>query len=211
MNYPEIDRLVSRYRDLAACRADIGRAFELLLDNFRRGGLLFTAGNGASAATAEQLAGGLLRSFQRTRKVPAEFAGRLTDDHGPAGERLAEQLQGALPAMALSSTPSFLSGVAAEQDPTVTYAQQLYALGRSGDTLLVISAGPPADNLSAALRVAGSVGLTRIVLSGREQTGLSGLADCIIRVPRVTKVEIQELHLPVCNTLSTMLEQEYFQ
>ena len=211
MNYPEIDRLVSRYRDLAACRADIGRAFELLLDNFRRGGLLFTCGNGASAGTAEQLASGLLRSFQRPRAVPAEFRNRLSQDHGPAGERLAGQLQGALPALPLSSTPGFVSAVSAEQDPAVTYAQQLYALGRSGDTLVVITAGPVADNLRAALQVAGSLGMTRIVLSGREQASLSGLTDCLVRVPRVTAVEIQELHLPICNTLSTMLEQEHFQ
>lgn len=211
MSYPEIDRLVSRYRDLAACRNDIGTAFELLLANFRRGGLLFGLGNGASAATAEQLVTGLLRGFQRQRPLPAAFSEQLLRDHGGSGEELAGMLQGALPALNLSSSSNLTSSVAAEQGPAVIHAQQLYALGRSGDTLVVLIADSVADNLKAALRVAGSLGMTRIVLTGREQAGLTGLADCIVRVPRITNVEIQELHLPICNALSTMLEQEYFQ
>jgi len=209
MNYPEIDRLVSRYRDLAACRNDLEAAFRLLLETFHRSGLVLTCGNGTSGASARQLAGGLVRSFQRNRPVPEELRATLAEQ-GPAGERLAAQLQGSLPALALGGSQDLLTGIAAEQGAELMFAQQLYGLARPGDTLVVVSAGRTEDNLKAALRVATALDMTRIVLTGREDGDLDGLADCIVRVPRVTPLEIMELHLPVCHTLATMVEQEFF-
>ncbi len=210
MSYPEIDRLVNRYRELSACRNDIERAVELLGENYRRGGLLLACGNGASSGTAEQFVTGLLKGFQRARSVPQELRSRLTADHGQSGEQLANGLQGALPALALTGPSSLLSGIAAGSEPSLVFAQQVYAYGREGDTLFVAAADGAEASLVAALRVAGTLGLTRVVLAGRETDALSSHAECVVRVPRVTSREIQELHLPVCNTLCTMLEQEFF-
>ena len=210
MSYPEIDRLVNRYRDLSACRHDIERSVNLLGDNYGRGGLLLACGTGASSATADQLVTGLLKGFQRTRPVPQALRKRLNDDHGQAGEALANGLQGALPALALSGPASLQSGVAASAAPELVFAQLVAAYGRAGDTLLVLAADGANASLSAALRVAGSLGLTRIVLAGREDDDFQGIAECVIRVPRVTSREIQELHLPVCNAFITILEQEFF-
>lgn len=210
MNYPEVDRLVNRYRDLTACRNDIERAYGLLVRTFREGGVLLAAGNGASAFTAEQFVTGLLKDVERPRGVPADLRQKLEADYGKTGQDLAASLHGALPAMALSSPAGLLSGIAADNGNDMVFAQQVYAYGRSGDTLLVLDSGGLTVNLLAALRVAGSLGLNRIVLSGREADQLAPHADCVIRVPRVNATFIQELHLPICNTLNVMLEQEFF-
>lgn len=210
MNYPEIDRLVSRYRDLTACRNDIERCSDLLMDNYRRGGMLLACGTGPSGFTAEQLVAALLTGYQRQRALPESLDRKLRDEHGQAGAELADGLQGALPAISLGSPAGLLSGIASGAGQELVYAQQVYAYGREGDTLLVIADSGAEPELLAALRVAGSLGLTRIVLAGREPEALAAQAECTVRVPRVTRREIQELHLPICNTLAIMLEQEFF-
>ena len=210
MNYPEIDRLVSRYRDLSACRNDIERSYQLLSDNFRRGGMLLACGNGASGFTAEQLVTGLLTGYLRERPLPQQLDSKLRSSLGDAGARLADGLQGALPAMSLGSPAGLVSGIATGVGQDFVFAQQVYAYGREGDTLVLLADGDADPNALNALRLAGALGLKRIVLCGREPEGFTGHADCLVRVPRVTRREIQELHLPVCNTLVTMLEQEFF-
>src|SRR5690554_2776919 len=112
MNYPEVDRLVNRYRDLTVCRNDIERAFELLEKTFSGGGMVLAAGNGASGFTAEQFVTGLLRDVERPRGVPAELTQKLEADHGVSGSELASRLHGALPAVALTSPAGLLSGIA---------------------------------------------------------------------------------------------------
>lgn len=207
MNHPEIDRLISRYRDLSVCRTDIGTAADLLSRTFRAGGLMLSLGHGASSFIAEQFVSSLL---QRPRPVPAALRSRLEADHGERGERLASGLQGGLPALALTGPGGLFSAIAAGAGTELIYAQQVYSYARSGDALVIISSGQPAPEHQAALRLAGSLGLHRIVLCGREAEGWQGLADCLVRVPRVTATEVQELHLPVCNALAVMLEQEFF-
>ena len=210
MNYPEVDRLVNRYRDLTACRNDIDRAYELLVRTFRDGGMVLAAGNGANGFTAEQFVTGLLRDVERPRGVPADLQQKLEADYGKAGSELAAKLHGALPAVALTGPAGLLSGIADDAGGEMIFAQQVYAYGRSGDTLLILDSGGPNANLLAALRVAGSLGLKRIVLAGREADQLAAHAECTVRVPRVNTTFIQELHLPVCNALNVMLEQEFF-
>lgn len=207
MNHPEIDRLINRYRDLSVCRTDIASAADLLSTTFRAGGMVLSLGHGASSFIAEQFVSSLL---QRPRPVPAALRGRLEADHSEAGERLARGLKAGLPALALTGPGGLFSAITAGGGSELLYAQQVYSYSRSGDALVVISSSQPAPEHQAALRLAGSLGLRRIVLCGREADGWQGLADCIVRVPRVTDTEIQELHLPVCNALAVMLEQEFF-
>lgn len=209
MKYPEIDRLVNRYRDLSACRNDIERAFDRLRQTGAAGGLIMACGSGPGGFIADHFVNGLLRAFQRERPVPQTLRSRLQADHGQAGVRLADSLEGAMPAVALGTTGGWLTGNAGSQQAEFVFAQQVYAYGREGDTLVVIAAD--ADPvLQAALRVAGSLGINRIVLTGRDDGDFHALAECVVRVPRVTHREIQELHLPMVNTFCTMLEQEFF-
>jgi hypothetical protein len=46
-----IDLLIGRYPKLVNCRGDILHAAELLTEGFRRGGTLFTCGNGEARRT----------------------------------------------------------------------------------------------------------------------------------------------------------------
>ena len=83
-----IDLLIGRYPKLIGCREDLLRALELLSQGFRRGGTLFTCGNGGSAADADHIVGELAKGFLKKRPVPAKLRAALAVY--PDGEALAD-------------------------------------------------------------------------------------------------------------------------
>ena len=96
------DELTRRYPQLAGCRDEVVAAFELLRTSLQAGGKVLTCGNGGSAADAEHVVGELVKSFRRRRAVDSSVLARLPPD-------VAVRLEGALPAISLVSTTSFLS------------------------------------------------------------------------------------------------------
>jgi D-sedoheptulose 7-phosphate isomerase len=209
-DYPEIDRLVSRHADLKACRNEIEEAFRLLRDSFSQGGVLLVCGNGGSAADSDHIVGELMKGFQRKRAIPAGLQQALQADWGAEGSQTGQLLQGCLPAISLTSQGPLISAIANDLAPDLIFAQQVYGYGRKGDVLLGISTSGNSANVCSAFRVARTLGLTTIGLTGRDGGELRNLADCAIRVPRTTTLEIQELHLPVYHALCVMLEQAFF-
>jgi D-sedoheptulose 7-phosphate isomerase len=105
---------------------------------------------------------------------------------------------------------SLLTATANDGAYDLTFAQQVYGLGRPGDALLAISTSGKSRNVCNAVIVAKAFGLKSIALTGRSGGELATLADIAIRVPSDNVAEIQELHLPVYHWLSTELEAEFF-
>ena len=123
-----IDLLIGRYPKLIGCREDLLRALELLSQGFRRGGTLFTCGNGGSAADADHIVGELAKGFLKKRPVPAKLRAALAVY--PDGEALADGLQGGLPAVSLHSQSALLTAFANDCDPSLVYAQAFLALAK---------------------------------------------------------------------------------
>jgi len=94
-------------------------------------------------------------------------------------------------------------------DPLMTYAQQLFALGREGDALLGISTSGNAKNVLNAFKVAQVLGIQTVLLTGKKCGICEKYADAVIKVPEEETFKIQEYHLPVYHTLCLMIE-EYF-
>ena len=102
----QLDLLIERYPQLAVCRDDIAKAYEIIETCYAHGGKLLIAGNGGSAADAEHIVGELMKGFKNPRKLPKEYADRLIAVNPELGKTLAENLQGALPAIALDGHPA---------------------------------------------------------------------------------------------------------
>ena len=100
-----IDLLAERYPSLESTRNDIVAAYLLLEESYKNGGKLLVAGNGGSAADAEHIVGELMKGFKLPRKPEADFAEKLVEENQELGSVLAENLQGALPAIALDGHP----------------------------------------------------------------------------------------------------------
>lgn len=201
--------LVGKYPELAGCVSDIERAYAILEACFHRDGKVMLCGNGGSAADCEHIAGELLKGFASRRPLSGERKARFADlfDDGAA---IAEQLQGALPAISLVSQTSILTAIANDISADMVFAQQVYAYGREGDVLIALSTSGNSANVVQAMKVAKASGVAAIGFSGAGGGRMTALADAMIRVPRVKTADVQELHLPIYHALCEALERRFF-
>lgn len=205
-----IDALVGRYPQLGQCAEDISQAFALMADAFTAGGKLLVCGNGGSAADSDHIVAELMKGFKLPRSVPSEVRERLMGASSSDGARLADQLQGALPAISLVSHAGLMSAIANDVSADMVFAQQVFGYGAPGDCLLGISTSGNSANVLNALEVARAVGLRTVGLTGRSGGQMVEVCDVTIRVPADSTSEIQELHLPVYHVLCEMLEVRFF-
>ena len=206
----ELKLLVQRYPDLTECSKSIETAFEILAEAYRSEGKLLIAGNGGSAADAEHIVGELMKSFRMPRPVDIALADRIKAVSPEFGAAIADNIQGALPAIALTSHISLSTAFQNDVEPLLAFAQQTYGLGRNGDVFLGISTSGESRNVICAAIVAKSIGMKIIGLTGAKDSSLAQLCDVCIKVPQTETYKIQELHLPVYHTLCLMLEEEFF-
>jgi len=205
-----VNLLMERYPALTVIREDLIQAYLLLESCFANGGKLLVAGNGGSAADAEHIVGELMKGFKLSRKCSAEYAEKLMTIDSDLGATLAENLQGALPAIALDGHLSLTTAYMNDCEPLVCFAQQVNGYGKEGDVLLGISTSGNSKNVLYAATVAKAKGIKVIGLTGVKDSKLAAMADVCIRVPQSETYMIQELHLPVYHCLCLMLEDHFF-
>lgn len=73
----------------------------MLKECYSNDGKLLACGNGGSAADAEHIVGELMKGFKKQRRISPNKSRALIDVHAEMGKILAENLQGALSAIAL--------------------------------------------------------------------------------------------------------------
>lgn len=205
-----LDDLFVRYPQLNSCREGIKYAFEVLSYSYSNKGKLLICGNGGSAADAEHIVGELMKGFKRPRKLSNCYQEKLKDIDEVLGNRLAEQLQGTLPAIALDGHAALTTAYMNDCDPLLCFAQQVNGYGQEGDVLLGISTSGNSKNVVYAAVTAKAKGMKVIGLTGAKESRLSELADVCIQVPETETYKIQELHLPVYHCLCLMLEDKFF-
>lgn len=205
-----IELLVERYPSLAPIKADIVAAYLLLAESYQNGGKLLIAGNGGSAADAEHMVGELMKSFKLRRKVENDFAQKLIAEDQELGKVLAENLQGALPAIALDGHLSLSTAYMNDCEPLLCFAQQVNGFGRPGDVFVGISTSGNSKNVLYAAVAARAKGMKVLGLTGANDSKLKELSDVCIQVPQTETYMVQELHLPIYHCLCLMLEDKFF-
>ena len=205
-----IDLLCERYPALKSVENDIAMAYRLLEDSYKNGGMLLVAGNGGSAADAEHIVGELMKGFKLPRKPQTDFAEKLIRENAELGAILAENLQGALPAIALDGHLALSTAYMNDCEPLLCFAQQVNGYGKLGDVFLGISTSGNSKNVLYAATTAHAKGMKVIGLTGARDSKLEAMSDVCIKVPQTETYMIQELHLPVYHCLCLMLEDEFF-
>ena len=205
-----IDLLVERYSSLESAKNDIVAAYLLLEESYKNGGKLLVAGNGGSAADAEHIVGELMKGFKLPRKPEADFAEKLVEENQELGAVLAENLQGALPAIALDGHPALSTAYMNDCEPLLCFAQQVNGYGKSGDVFLGISTSGNSKNVLFAATTAHAKGMKVIGLTGAKDSKLKDMSDVCIKAPQTETYMIQELHLPIYHCLCLMLEDRFF-
>lgn len=205
-----IELLVSRYPVLEGCEDSIVQAYFVLEKSYADGHKLLVAGNGGSAADAEHIVGELMKGFKLSRKLDSQMSQKLIEENEELGKTLAENLQGALPAIALEGHPALSTAYMNDCEPLLCFAQQVNGYGMAGDVFLGISTSGNSKNILYAAVTACAKGMPVIGLTGAKNSKLENLSDVCIKVPQTETYMIQELHLPVYHCLCLMLEDNFF-
>ena len=205
-----IDLLIERYPSLSDVKDDIINAYLILEECYENGGKLLITGNGGSAADSEHIVGELMKGFKMPRKLNDNQKQKLIDINSELGEVLANNLQGALPAIALDGHPALTTAYMNDCEPLLCFAQQVNGYGNKGDIFLGISTSGNSKNVLYAATVAKAKGMKVIGLTGEKESKLANLADVCIKAPNTETYMIQELHLPIYHCLALMLEDRFF-
>ena len=161
-----------------------GNAVKAVVERYKRGGRLYIAGNGGSAADAQHLA--------------AEFVSKLARDRAP------------LPAEALTVDSSILTAIGNDYGYDHVFARQLAGKATDKDVFLGITTSGQSPNILKALEECRAIGIPSIVFCGRDGGKAKLMADHCIVVPGVATSTIQELHIVLAHTLCECVEVAMF-
>ncbi len=206
----QLDILIERYPQLVVVKEEIRKTYEIMEQSYSSGGKLLVAGNGGSAADSEHIVGELMKGFKKPRRLSAKQGEKLTEVNEELGKVLAENLQGALPAIALDGHPALTTAYMNDCEPLLCFAQQVNGYGNENDVFLGISTSGNSQNILYAAVTAKAKDMKVIGLTGSKRNKLEELADVCIKVPETETYMIQELHLPVYHCLCLMLEERFF-
>jgi phosphoheptose isomerase len=169
-------------------------------------------GNGGSASDAEHITGELMKGFLLKRPVPADFRVKLESAFGASdGAYLADNLQGAVPAISLVSQSAIITAFSNDVASDMAFAQQVYGYGRPGDVLIGLSTSGNSGNVINAAKTAKAIGMGVIGITGEMGGDLAQFCDFTIRAPEKVTYLAQEYHLPIYHCLCAMIESELFE
>jgi D-sedoheptulose 7-phosphate isomerase len=201
--------LCERYPALTNLNREIESAFLMIKESLSSGGVLYCGGNGGSASDCEHIVGELIKSFKKKRDIVPKVKAKLSEI-GRYGEELSALLEGGLRAVSLQSEVGILSAFANDRSWDAAMAQRLYALGRSGDVVILISTSGNSKNCLYAATLARAMGIGVIALTGEGGGELAKISDVAIKAPETETYKVQELHLPIYHCIAATLEEEFF-
>lgn len=205
-----IDNLINVYPVLESTKQNIICAYAILEECYENKGKLLIAGNGGSAADAEHIVGELMKGFKLPRRLDNNMQNKLISQDKELGQVLADNLQGALPAIALDGHPALTTAYMNDCEPLLCFAQQVNGYGNKDDVFMGISTSGNSKNILYAAVTAKAKSMKVIGLTGDKESKLSDIADVCIKVPQTETYMVQELHLPVYHCLCLMLEDKFF-
>ena len=156
----------------------------MLVDCFKKGGTLFVAGNGGSAADAQHLV--------------AELVVKLNKDRDP------------IRAVALTVDTSILTAAGNDYSYDDIFSRQVEALARPGDVFLGITTSGNSPNILKSFVMAKKNGAKSILLSGKDggRAVREKMADINYIVPGPNTARIQECHAIFYHTLCYAIEKQ---
>jgi D-sedoheptulose 7-phosphate isomerase len=202
--------LFDRYPVLIKCKDRIWSVYVTIRHCYLNKGKLLICGNGGSAADSEHITGELMKGFFVDRRIPESDIEKLRNLFPDDWKYLSENLQRSLPAIPLSVNTAFITAYMNDIMPDMVFAQQVFGYAVPCDCFLGISTSGNAQSVINAAKVARSLGLSTIALTGKDGGKLAEISDMAIMVPEVETYKVQELHMPVYHILCAMLEADFF-
>lgn len=206
-----MSELYVRYPSLNVCKNEIIEATNALIDCYKSGGKLLLCGNGGSSADCEHISGELMKGFLCERKLSEEKKAEMKSRCASLGDDTLASLQGALPAIPLSSLTALNTAFCNDAKPSLVFAQSVMGLGKEGDVIICISTSGNSANVVEAAKVAKALRLKVISLTGKSGGKLKEISDICICVPEDETYKVQEMHLPVYHDICAGVEKAFFE
>jgi D-sedoheptulose 7-phosphate isomerase len=154
--------LAARVRDLLP---DAERVARTLIEEYDRGGRVYTFGNGGSSADAAHFAEELVGRYKRERRP--------------------------LAAQSLSIDASALTCIANDYSYDEVFERQVRGFVREHDVVIGFSTSGRSPNVVRGLAAARELGATTVLFTG----GNGGDAELVLAVPSESTARIQEMHV----------------
>jgi D-sedoheptulose 7-phosphate isomerase len=159
---------------------DVRRVGETLIAAFAGSGVLYTFGNGGSAADAQHFTGEIIGHYKRDRRP--------------------------LPAVTLSTDTTTMTCIANDYAYDEIFSRQVQALARPGDVVAAFTTSGRSPNIVAALAAARAKGATTVLFGGGDGGPAHEHADLALIAPSPTTPRIQELHTFMLHAISEMID-----
>jgi len=184
------DILNDSYNNLQKVISDKGLILEIetittkIIKAFKDGNKLLLCGNGGSASDAQHIA--------------AELSGRFIKERKP------------LYAEALHVNSSYMTAVSNDYGFESTYSRMLEAIGEKGDVLIALSTSGNSENVVNAVKMANSLGMLSVGMSGATGGKIKELCQHNIIIPSSNTARIQEAHIIVGHIFCQIIEEKLF-
>ncbi len=188
------DRLQSNIkRSIAAKETFLGdrtqlenfeKAVSLIVECYRKGGRLYVAGNGGSAADAQHIAAELVVKLGRQRP--------------------------SIPAESLTTDTSAITAIGNDFGYEEIFSRQLSGKAKKGDVFLGITTSGKSPNMLRAFEACREIGVPSILLGGWTGGPARALADISIIAPGEDTSGVQEVHMVIYHTLCACIEEALF-
>ena len=184
------DILNDSFNNLQKLNSDQGLILEIemittkIIKAFKEGNKLLLCGNGGSASDAQHIA--------------AELSGRFIKDRKP------------LYAEALHVNSSYMTAVSNDFGFEYTYSRMLEAIGKKGDVLIALSTSGNSENVVNAVKMANSLDMLSIGMSGATGGKIKDLCQHNIIIPSSNTARIQEAHIIVGHIFCQIIEEKLF-
>ena len=155
-----------------------------IIQAFKDGNKLLLCGNGGSASDAQHIA--------------AELSGRFIKERKP------------LYAEALHVNSSYMTAVSNDYGFEFTYSRMLEAIGKKGDVLIALSTSGNSENVINAVKMANSLGMLSIGMSGAMGGKIKDLCQHNIIIPSSNTARVQEAHILVGHIFCQIIEEQLF-
>jgi phosphoheptose isomerase len=162
--------------------ADIARAAELLRTTVRNDGLIFSCGNGGSAAIANHL----VCDCGKGMRVDNDMLPRV---------------------FSLSNSVEMITAIGNDIDFAEIFAHQLRSAARPGDLLITISSSGDSEDIIRAIDWARSSGVRVIALSGFTGGRSRARADVALHVAAHNYGVVEDAHQSLIHILAQFLRQ----
>lgn len=179
----EASQNLKTLQEASALHDEFVKMMDLLVDTYKKGGALFVAGNGGSAADAQHFV--------------AELVVKLAKDRTP------------IKAFALTVDTSILTATGNDFSYDDIFSRQVEGLMTSKDVFMGITTSGNSSNILKSFAMCKKIGAKSILLSGKDggKAVKENMADINLIVPGPNTARIQEVHEILYHTICLALEK----